>query len=111
MGFWRLKSPNHLMGYVPNAGKYVTRHKSMNSMCNQATRKWGHPDLEYLGDRDILSSPDLSVNPLIFDRDSRASLEGMLYNSHFDQNGRGNGDADGALSDMHIPGSDFNFSN
>ncbi|CAM6051253.1 unnamed protein product [Sphagnum compactum] len=58
MGFWRLKSPNHQMGYVPNSGKYVTRHKSMNSMCNQARRKWGHPDLEYLGDRDILSSPD-----------------------------------------------------
>jgi kinesin family protein C2/C3 len=102
MGFWRLKSPNHLMGYVPNSGKYVTRHKSMNSMCDQARRKGGHPDIDYLGDRDILSSPDLSVNPLIFDRDSRAALEGMLYNSHFDQNGRGNGDADEALSDMHM---------
>ncbi|CAK9202501.1 unnamed protein product [Sphagnum troendelagicum] len=106
MGFWRLKSPNHLMGYVPNSGKYVTRHKSMNSMCNQARRKWGHPDLEYLGDRD-LSSPDLSANPLIFDRDSRASLEGMLYNSHFHQNGQekrvNDEEADRLLKESHEP--------
>ncbi len=101
LGFWRLKSPSHPMGPVTNSGKYITRSKSMNTSSSQGRRKWAIPDLEGLDDRDLLSSPELSVNSLNFDKDSRASFEEML------QNGVGDGDADEVLSNMHMSGSVF----
>jgi hypothetical protein len=107
LGFWRLKSPSHPMGYITNSGKYITRSKSMNTSSSQGRRKWAIPDLEGLDDRDLLSSPELSVNSLNFDKDSRASFEEMLHNAHAGQNGVGDGDADEVLSNMHMSGSVF----
>ncbi len=107
LGFWRLKSPSHPMGYITNSGKYITRSKSMNTSSSQGRRKWAIPDLEGLDDRDLLSSPELSVNSLSFDKDSRASFEEMLHNAHAGQNGVGDGDADEVLSNMHMSGSVF----
>ncbi|KAH9567065.1 hypothetical protein CY35_03G009900 [Sphagnum magellanicum] len=90
------------MGYITNSGKYITRSKSMNTSSSQGRRKWAIPDLEGLDDRDLLSSPELSVNSLNFDKDSTASFEEMLHNAHAGQNGVGDGDADEVLSNMHM---------
>ncbi|CAK9872555.1 unnamed protein product [Sphagnum jensenii] len=38
LGFWRLKSPSHPMGYITNSGKYIIRSKSMNTSSSQGRR-------------------------------------------------------------------------
>lgn len=74
LGFWRLKSPNHVTGNSTNS-KFV-RSRSMNSSSN-SRKKWAPQDQE---SNDDSSSASLSNEPSSFEAVSSVSSHDALPN-------------------------------
>ncbi|CAM6074937.1 unnamed protein product [Sphagnum tenellum] len=71
LGFWRLKSPNLPTVYGTSPSKTSTRGI-------KAPRKWFPTDQDYADNMELFSPSAQSTNSMSFDKDSRASFEGML---------------------------------
>ncbi|CAM6047082.1 unnamed protein product [Sphagnum compactum] len=71
LGFWRLKSPNLPTVYGTSPSKTSTRGI-------KAPRKWFPTEQDYADNMELFSPSAQSTNSMSFDKDSRASFEGML---------------------------------
>ncbi len=87
LGFWRLKSPNLPTVYGTSPSKTSTRGI-------KAPRKWFPTDQDYADNMELFSPSAQSTNSMSFDKDSRASFEGMLESVRLGLNGSLDGDAE-----------------